>query len=166
MKSISGFCGKCSIGYVLLLCGALVSLGACTTNSLEQVVRTDGETTQISASAKAEEPFHDQPVLSALKITKIMSGFVWRYHNATLTGVIRYLPDGRLVYYVDKTGRGMGRWRTEDGALCELFEPSVAIPKGWPERCNKIVKTGDTYQVGNTSFVRVGDTPKRQNWNQ
>jgi hypothetical protein len=165
MKSFSGFVGKRSIAHVFL-CGALACLGGCSSISLEQFAGKDGQTTQSFAAAKAEEPVGAQAVLNAQEITTIMSGSDWRYQNSMLTGVIRYMPDGRLLYHEDDKGRGTGRWRTEDGALCEVFEPSVAIPKGWPEQCNKIVRTGNIYQVGNTSFVRVADTPDRRNWNQ
>ena len=165
MKSFSDFVGKRSIAHVLL-CGALAFLGGCSSTSLEQLASTDGQTTQSFATAKAEVPSGDQSVLSAQEITKIMSESDWRYQNSMLTGVIRYKSDGRLIYYEDEKGRGTGRWRAEDGALCEVFEPSDAIPKGWPEQCNKIAKTGNIYQVGNTSFVRVADTPDRRNWNQ
>jgi uncharacterized protein DUF995 len=164
MKSFSGFVGKRSIAHVFL-CGALACLGGCSSISLEQFAGKDGQTTQSFAAAKAEEPVNNQAVISAQEVTKLMSDSDWRYQNATLTGVIRYSADGRLLYYEDEKGRGTGRWRAEDGALCEFFEPSVAIPKGWPERCNKIIKTGDIYQIGNTSFVRISDMGKRRNWN-
>ena len=89
MNSITGFRGKRNIAYVLL-CGASVYLGACATNSLEQVASTHEETTQSFASAKAEGPISNQPVLSAQEIAKLMSNSDWRYQNATLTGVHFY----------------------------------------------------------------------------
>ena len=164
MKSFSGFVGARSIVHGLL-CGALACLAGCSSTSLEQFASKDGQITQSFATAKAEAPPVDQSVFSAQEITKIMPESDWRYQNSMLTGVIRYMSDGRLIYYEDEKGRGTGRWRAEDGALCELFEPSAAIPKGWPERCNKITKTGDIYQIGNTSFVRIVDARENRNWN-
>ena len=94
--------------------------------------------------------------LSAADIRGILSGKSWRFVGPNNTGTTLYAQDGTSLVEVDGKGKTNGRWKTEEGQLCESFDPAPFLPSGVPMSCYAFSGSGGTYQVGKATFTLAG----------
>ena len=94
--------------------------------------------------------------LSAADIRGILSGKSWRFVGPNNTGTTLYAQDGTSLVEVDGKGKTKGRWKTEEGQLCESFDPAPFLPSGVPMSCYAFSGSGGTYQVGKATFTLAG----------
>jgi hypothetical protein len=94
----------------------------------------------------------DNP-LAAAEIRTILSGKSWRFAGPNNTGTTLYAADGTSLVEVDGKGKTTGRWQTQDGQLCESFDPASFLPSGVPMSCYPFSGSGGTYQVGKATFT-------------
>ena len=94
-------------------------------------------------------------VLPAGEIRTILAGKSWRFVGPNNTGTTLYASDGTSLVEVDGKGKTKGHWQSQDGQLCESFEPAPFLPGGVPMSCYGFSATGtpDTYQVGKATFT-------------
>ena len=97
-------------------------------------------------------------VIPAGEITTILSGKSWRFTGPNNTGTTLYAADGTSLVEVTGKGKTKGAWRTEDGKLCESFEPAPFLPGGVPMSCYSFSRgtAPNTYQVGKATFTLAG----------
>ena len=92
--------------------------------------------------------------LSAGEIKSILSGKSWRFTGPNNTGTTLYAADGTSLVEVDGKGTTKGKWQTQDGQLCESFDPAPFLPGGVPMSCYPFSATGDgSYQAGKAKFT-------------
>ncbi len=94
--------------------------------------------------------------LAAAEIRSILSGKSWRFAGPNNTGTTLYAADGTSLVEVDGKGKTTGRWQTQDGQLCESFDPAAFLPGGVPMSCYPFSGSGGTYQVGKATFTLAG----------
>ncbi|MBC8036838.1 MAG: hypothetical protein H7X89_06445 [Rhizobiales bacterium] len=94
--------------------------------------------------------------LAAADIRGILSGKSWRFAGPNNTGTTLYAADGTSLVEVDGKGKTTGRWQTQDGQLCESFDPATFLPSGVPMSCYPFSGGGGTYQVGKATFTLAG----------
>lgn len=94
--------------------------------------------------------------LAAADIKGILSGKSWRFAGPNNTGTTLYAADGTSLVEVDGKGKTTGRWQTQDGQLCESFDPAAFLPGGVPMSCYSFSGAGGTYQVGKATFTLAG----------
>ena len=94
--------------------------------------------------------------LSAADIRGILSGKSWRFVGPNNTGTTLYAEDGTSLVEVDGKGKTNGRWKAEEGQLCESFDPAAFLPSGVPMSCYAFSGSGGTYQVGKATFTLAG----------
>ncbi len=94
--------------------------------------------------------------LAAADIRGILSGKSWRFAGPNNTGTTLYAADGTSLVEVDGKGKTTGRWQTQDGQLCESFDPAAFLPGGVPMSCYPFSGSGGTYQVGKATFTLAG----------
>jgi len=94
--------------------------------------------------------------LAAADIRGILSGKSWRFAGPNNTGTTLYAADGTSLVEVDGKGKTTGRWQTQDGQLCESFDPAAFLPGGVPMSCYPFSGGGGTYQVGKATFTLAG----------
>lgn len=92
-------------------------------------------------------------VMSAGEIKSILSGKSWRFQGPNNTGTTLYAADGTSLVEVDGKGTTKGKWRAEDGQLCESFDPAPFLPGGVPMSCYPFSGSGGTYQAGKATFT-------------
>jgi len=92
-------------------------------------------------------------LLVAAEIRGILSGKSWRFAGPNNTGTTLYAADGTSLVEVDGKGKTTGRWQTQDGQLCESFDPAPFLPGGVPMSCYPFSGSGGTYQVGKATFT-------------
>lgn len=92
-------------------------------------------------------------VMSATEIKSILSGKSWRFQGPNNTGTTLYAADGTSLVEVDGKGTTKGKWRTEDGQLCESFDPAPFLPGGVPMSCYPFSGSGGSYQAGKATFT-------------
>ena len=92
-------------------------------------------------------------VLSAGEIKSVLSGKSWRFQGPNNTGTTLYAADGTSLVEVDGKGTTKGKWRTEDGQLCESFDPAPFLPGGVPMSCYPFSGSGGYYQAGKATFT-------------
>lgn len=95
-------------------------------------------------------------LLAAAEIRGILSGKSWRFAGPNNTGTTLYAADGTSLVEVDGKGKTTGRWQTQDGQLCESFDPAPFLPGGVPMSCYPFSGSGGTYQVGKATFTLAG----------
>ncbi len=95
-------------------------------------------------------------LLAAADIRGILSGKSWRFAGPNNTGTTLYAADGTSLVEVDGKGKTTGRWQTQDGQLCESFDPAPFLPGGVPMSCYPFSGSGGTYQVGKATFTLAG----------
>ena len=92
--------------------------------------------------------------LSAAEIHSILSGKSWRFTGPNNTGTTLYAADGTSLVEVDGKGTTKGKWQTQDGQLCESFDPAPFLPGGVPMSCYPFSAVGDgSYQAGKAKFT-------------
>ena len=94
--------------------------------------------------------------LAAADIRGILQGKSWRFAGPNNTGTTLYAADGTSLVEVDGKGKTTGRWQTQDGQLCESFDPAPFLPGGVPMSCYPFSGSGGTYQVGKATFTLAG----------
>ena len=95
-------------------------------------------------------------VLSGAEIRSILAGRSWRFTGPNNTGTTLYAEDGTSLVEVDGKGKTNGRWKAEEGQLCESFDPAPFLPSGVPMSCYAFSGSGGTYQVGKATFTLAG----------
>ncbi len=91
--------------------------------------------------------------LSAGQIRKIISGKSWKWTSPKFNGVTLYADDGSALIEVTGKGTTTGKWRAEDGQLCESTAPAPFLPEGSDEKCRPMSGSGNTYSVGQATFT-------------
>ena len=93
--------------------------------------------------------------MTAADIRAILSGKSWRFAGPNNTGTTLYAADGTSLVEVDGKGTTKGHWQTQDGQLCESFDPAPFLPGGVPMSCYSFTGTAtpNTYQVGKATFT-------------
>jgi len=93
--------------------------------------------------------------LTAAEIRSILSGKSWRFVGPNNTGTTLYAQDGSSLVEVDGKGTTKGHWKTEDGQLCESFDPAPFLPGGVPMSCYSFSpgSSPNTYQAGKAVFT-------------
>jgi hypothetical protein len=94
--------------------------------------------------------------LSASEIRTILAGKSWNFRGPNNTGTTLYAEDGTSLIEVSGKGTTKGRWKTEDGQLCESFDPAPPwLPGGVPMSCYPFSKGAEpgTYQAGKAVFT-------------
>lgn len=94
--------------------------------------------------------------LSASEIRTILAGKSWRFTGPNNTGTTLYAADGTSLVEVDGKGTTKGKWTTQDGQLCESFDPAPFLPGGVPMSCYPFSGSGGTYQAGKATFTQAG----------
>ncbi len=94
--------------------------------------------------------------LSAVEIRTILAGKSWRFTGPNNTGTTLYAADGTSLVEVDGKGTTKGKWTTQDGQLCESFDPAPFLPNGVPMSCYTFSGSGGTYQAGKATFTEAG----------
>ena len=92
-------------------------------------------------------------VMSAAEIRTILSGKSWHFQGPNNTGTTLYAADGTSLVEVDGKGTTKGKWRAEEGQLCESFDPAPFLPGGVPMSCYPFSGSGGTYQAGKATFT-------------
>jgi Protein of unknown function (DUF995) len=109
------------------------------------------ETLEPEMDAKPQSVSKGQ--LSASQIRKIISGKSWKWTSPKFNGVTLYADDGSALIEVTGKGTTTGKWRAEDGKLCESTSPAPFLPEGSPEKCRPMSGSGNTYSVGQATFT-------------
>jgi len=93
--------------------------------------------------------------MSSAEIKSILSGRSWRFTGPNNTGTTLYAADGSSLVEVDGKGKTRGHWQTQDGQLCESFDPAPFLPQGVPMSCYPFAPgaTPNSYQVGKATFT-------------
>lgn len=91
--------------------------------------------------------------LSASEIRGILSGKSWHFTGPNNTGTTLYAADGSSLVEVDGKGTTKGHWQTQDGQLCESFDPAPFLPGGVPMSCYPFSGGGGTYKAGKATFT-------------
>ncbi|MBI3672298.1 MAG: hypothetical protein HY245_02500 [Rhizobiales bacterium] len=93
-------------------------------------------------------------VMSAVQIRDVLSGKSWKFTGPNNTGTTLYAADGSSLVEVDGKGTTKGKWQTQDGQLCESFEPAKFLPGVVPMSCYPFSARGDgSYQAGKAVFT-------------
>jgi hypothetical protein len=91
--------------------------------------------------------------MPATEIRTILSGKSWHFVGPNNTGTTLYAADGTSLVEVDGKGTTKGKWMTQDGKLCESFDPAPFLPSGVPMSCYPFSGSGGTYQAGKATFT-------------
>lgn len=108
-----------------------------------------------SGNNLSSEP--SQPAaMSAAQIRGILQGKSWRFVGPNNTGTTLYAADGTSLVEVDGKGKTKGRWQTQDGQLCESFDPAPFLPGGVPMSCYPFSGANGSYKAGKATFTLAG----------
>jgi hypothetical protein len=104
-----------------------------------------------SAATQATAP------MTAAEIRSTLSGKSWRFQGPNNTGTTLYAEDGTSLVEVDGKGTTKGKWRVEDGQLCESFDPARWLPGGVPMSCYPFARgtAPGTFQAGKAVFTQA-----------
>ena len=95
-------------------------------------------------------------LMSATQIHGILQGKSWRFVGPNNTGTTLYAADGTSLVEVDGKGKTKGRWQTQDGQLCESFDPAPFLPGGVPMSCYPFSGSNGNYKAGKATFSLAG----------
>ena len=91
--------------------------------------------------------------MSATEIRNVLQGKSWRWVGPNNTGTTLYAADGTSLVEVDGKGTTKGKWTTQDGQLCESFDPAPFLPGGVPMSCYAFSGGNGTYKAGKATFT-------------
>ena len=91
--------------------------------------------------------------MSASEIHDILQGKSWHWVGPNNTGTTLYAADGTSLVEVDGKGTTKGKWTTQDGQLCESFDPAPFLPQGVPMSCYDFSGSGNNYKAGKATFT-------------
>lgn len=91
--------------------------------------------------------------MSASDIHNILQGKSWHWVGPNNTGTTLYAADGTSLVEVDGKGTTKGKWTTQDGQLCESFDPAPFLPQGVPMSCYAFSGSGGNYKAGKATFT-------------
>lgn len=95
-------------------------------------------------------------LMSAAQIKGILQGKSWHFVGPNNTGTTLYAADGTSLVEVDGKGKTKGRWQTQDGQLCESFDPAPFLPGGVPMSCYPFSGASGNYKAGKATFTLAG----------
>ena len=128
------------------------------------VFKDDTSPVPPSADLAPEEPplIQSQVALAgtpASQISKKIAGKSWKWSSPNYSGVTLYANDGSsLIELKDKSSRApvttTGRWRAENGKLCESIKaaPPILTTKV-DEVCKPFTNNGNAFTVGKANFA-------------
>jgi hypothetical protein len=94
--------------------------------------------------------------MSAAQIRSILQGKSWHFVGPNNTGTTLYAADGTSLVEVDGKGKTKGHWQTQDGQLCESFDPAPFLPGGVPMSCYPFSGGNGVYKAGKATFTVAG----------
>ena len=143
--------------------GSLIVVGVTLTGCSSMGVFKDSPESSAAVPAAKTESFEPElesaaPAapkgqLSASQIRKIISGKSWKWTSPKFNGVTLYADDGSALIEVTGKGTTTGKWRAENGKLCESTAPAPFLPEGSAEKCRPMSGSGNTYSVGQATFT-------------
>lgn len=95
-------------------------------------------------------------MMTAPQIQSILQGKSWRFVGPNNTGTTLYAADGTSLVEVDGKGKTKGHWKTQDGQLCESFDPAPFLPGGVPMSCYPFSGANGVYKAGKATFTLAG----------
>jgi hypothetical protein len=93
--------------------------------------------------------------MSATEIRTILQGKSWKWSGPNNTGTTLYAADGTSLVEVDGKGTTKGKWTTQDGKLCESFDPAPFLPGGVPMSCYDFSGSDGNYKAGKATFTQA-----------
>jgi hypothetical protein len=117
------------------------------TASAKQRTKTAKAVPRVATTARAQAA---DPVTTASIAPEgaPIAGRTWNYEYAGSRGTITYNLDGTSSYNEPGLRKGSGKWRIQDGALCQSFS-------GIKEPCVNLRQSGKAIYVGDMKLTRV-----------
>jgi Protein of unknown function (DUF995) len=139
----------------LALIGLALSLEACA--SMNVFKDSASDTAVNAAPAPLPPPVIDvAPVvpttLSSGQIKSLLTGKSWRWKSPKNSGVTLYASDGTSLVEVTGKGTTQGKWKANNGQLCESFAPAPFLPQGVPMTCQSFTGSAGNYMNGAATF--------------
>jgi hypothetical protein len=130
--------------------GALVAVGAVALAGCSMMGGSD-------SGSSSSGPLTPQPtMMSASQIQSTLQGKSWRFVGPNNTGTTLYAADGTSLVEVDGKGKTKGHWKTQDGQLCESFDPAPFLPGGVPMSCYPFSGSNGVFKAGKATFTLAG----------